>query len=180
VQHVTRILCISGSLRRASLNSAVLEALREVASDDFCVCLYQRVAELPLFNPDNEQQLIPALHELKQAISQADVLLIASPEYAHGITGALKNLLDHLVSGEEIVCKPVVLINTSPRASHAQQSLREILQTMSAKILDGACLDIPLLGRGLPVDQIVHDPMTRQQLLGLLEVLKSERLSGSD
>ncbi len=112
-------------MRIRSLNLQALQALKLLATSDFEVTIYNEVGRLPLFNPDLESKPAPALTRLKQQLLSADVLVLASPEYAHGISGVMKNLLDHLVSGEEFVDKPVVLINTSPRANHAQLALRE-------------------------------------------------------
>ena len=54
--------------------------------------------------------------------------------------------------------KPVALINTSQRAAHAQAQLREILATMSARLIDGACLTLPLMGRNPDASGILADP----------------------
>jgi hypothetical protein len=72
-----------------------------------------------------------------------DALLIASPESAHGVTGTIKNVFDWLVGFELFVNRPVAILNTSPRAHHADEALREILRTMSALIVEEASVSIP-------------------------------------
>ena len=90
-----------------------------------------------------------AVVQLRRAVDASDALLIATPEYARGVSGIIKNALDWLVSHEGFVGKPVALLNASPRAHHAQAALRETLRTMSAQILEEASAAIPLLGAGL-------------------------------
>ena len=150
-----KLLGLSGSLRENSLNMTALSALKAIAPSHVELDIGS-IADLPLFNPDLENDFIPALAALKTALKQADGLVIASPEYAHGISGPMKNALDWLVSGEEFPDKPIMLINTSPRACHAQAALIEVLTTMSAKVVDGACVAIPLLGSDLNLEQIVE------------------------
>jgi chromate reductase len=88
----------------------------------------------------------------------SDGLIISSPEYAHGIPGVLKNALDWLVSGEEFVGKPIALFNASPRATHAQDSLVEIVTTMAGQIVPQACVTISLLGKNLDAAGIIANP----------------------
>src|SRR6185312_13161832 len=114
-----RVLSISGSLRAASITSALLRATRRLAPPDMEVVFFHGIGELPLFNPDLESQVPPQVGALRREVAAADALLIASPEYAHGVTGAIKNLLDWLVSSEPFVHKPVAVFNASPRAHHA-------------------------------------------------------------
>lgn len=114
------------------------------------------IDELPLFNPDLEGENIPALDRLVHMLKNSDGIIIASPEYAHGISGPLKNALDWLVSSVEFPYKPIMLINTSPRASHAQQALREVLTTMSGKIIEKSCVSVPLLSSELDVKGIIE------------------------
>ena len=143
-----RLLALSGSLRAASTNSALLEAARRSAPPGIEFVLFDGLAAIPLFNPDiDEIGAPPAVVQFRQAIAVADGLVIASPEYAHGVPGALKNALDWLVAGNEILNKPVALFNASSRGLHAQAALAEILKTMSAKVIEEAMLTIPLLGK---------------------------------
>lgn len=151
-----RLLALSGSLRKASYNAAAIEALRMLAPNEVEI-IVGSIQDLPLFNPDREAENIPALIDLKSGLNDTEGLIIASPEYAHGISGPMKNALDWLVSGVEFPGKPIMLINTSPRASHAIQALREVLITMSVNIIETACRSIPLLGSGLDKDGILAD-----------------------
>jgi chromate reductase len=172
-----KILAISGSLRKASLNSALLRAVARIAPADINVMLYRGLGELPLFNPDIEIPEPAAVAFLREQIVESGALLIASPEYAHGVTGVLKNALDWMVGNESFVYKPVALLNASPRASHAQAALRETITTMSARIIDAACLTVPLLGSSLNEDAIVQHPQIRPTLLAALIALKDAALA---
>lgn len=143
-----RILAISGSLREASSNSRALRALRELASPSVAVALYDELGELPHFNPDLDTDEPPAVvARFRQQVGAADAIVISSPEYAHGIPGSLKNALDWLVSSSEFPGKPVALINTSPRATHAQAQLVEVLTTMAGRIQPQASVTISLPGQ---------------------------------
>ncbi len=152
-----KILALSGSLREKSYNKAALEALSLVAPEGVDVSVFDGIRDLPLFNPDLEDERVLPVAILKDALGVADGLVIASPEYAHGISGVLKNALDWLVSGEEFVGMPIMLINTSPRATHAQEALREVVVTMSGIIVERACFSIPLLGSSLDATGILNN-----------------------
>lgn len=149
------ILALSGSLRKRSYNTSALEALTQLAPGGVDVSIFDGIRHLPLFNPDWEDEPIPSVVSLKSALQSASGLIVASPEYAHGISGVMKNALDWLVSGEAFVSIPVMLVNTSPRAHHAQESLREVITTMSGDIIEEACLSIPLLGGNLDAKGIL-------------------------
>jgi len=153
-----KILAISGSLRAASINSTLLRAAARLAPPDVEINISHVIGDLPLFNPDLELHMPPTVVRLHAEIAAADALLIASPEYAHGVTGALKNMLDWLVSFEPFVYKPIAIFNASPRAQHADVALREILTTMSAIIVEAASIKIALLGAHLSESAIVESP----------------------
>ena len=174
-----RILAISGSLRAVSSNTELLRAAALLAPPGMEVVPYTGLGSLPHFNPDLEAgDLPPAAADLRARVGAADALLVSSPEYAHGVPGALKNALDWLVGGPEFVGKPVALLNASPRAVHAQASLAETVRTMSGRVVDGASVAVPLLARGLDAAAIAADPeasaRVRDALAALAEAVRAE------
>ena len=176
-----KLLALSGSLRKASYNTAAIKALTQLAPRHVDI-VQGSIGDLPLFNPDLEGSPIPALGQLKDILNESDGFVIASPEYAHGISGPLKNALDWLVSGEEFPDIPIMLINTSPRALHAVAALMEVLRTMTGNIIEEAFVSIPLLGSGLDAEGIVTDREISAALLsglnrfcGAIEMLKRNK-----
>src|ERR1700722_20060696 len=149
------ILGLSGSLRAASINSMLLRATVRLAPSDINVSIFNGLGELQLFNPDLEASLPASVVTFHRAVADADAMLFASPEYAHGVTGTIKNALDWLVGFESFACKFVAVLNSSPRAHHADDALRETLRTMAAVIVESASISIPLLGAGLDESALV-------------------------
>jgi len=181
-----KALALCGSLRRASMNAALLRAAAQLVPAGVALTIFNGLGEMPLFNPDLDRPDLDrpdldrpdpaaqpplAVRRLREAIDDCHAVLIASPEYAHGVTGVLKNALDWLVSFEGFVGKPVAIFDASPRSVHAAASLREILVTMSATLLTDACLDLPLRGTGLADQGIIdaHGPAIRQALIRMRE-----------
>ncbi|MCS0609032.1 NAD(P)H-dependent oxidoreductase [Massilia solisilvae] len=165
------ILAVSGSLRAASYNTAALRAAQQVAPPWAEVRLFDGIGALPLFNPDLDNAAPEPVTAWRTALAEADAVLIASPEYAHGVTGVLKNALDWVVSMQHLPGKRVALLNTSPRAYHAQESLREILRTMCLRLVPEASIDLPLQGSRMGVNGILARPDMVQALRGAVEVL---------
>lgn len=166
-----KVLAISGSLRVESINSALLRAAARLAPPTMEVRLFRSVGELPLFNPDLEAELPPQVSAFHAAVAASGALLIASPEYAHGVTGTIKNALDWLVSFEPFIHKPVAVLNASPRAHHADAALRETLRTMSAVIVEEASISIPLLGAHLTEDRMIENPTVSRAIRNSLLAL---------
>ena len=137
-----QVLALSGSLRKASLNTAMLTMAAACAPTGVRVNLCSSLGELPLFNPDLEADEPLAVMRLREEIARADALLIASPEYAHGVSGVMKNALDWMVGSSVFVDKPVAVWNASPRASIALSALRGTLTVMSARLIAAASLEI--------------------------------------
>jgi len=166
------ILAISGSLRAASSNSALVQAAAATAVAGVEVSVYEGLADLPPFNPDlDEGQGPAAVVRFRAALQACDALLISSPEYAHGVPGVLKNALDWVVGSGELIDKPVALINASPRATHAQASLTETLTVMSARVVPEASIAVPLAGRNLDATGILAATELALALRGALASL---------
>jgi chromate reductase, NAD(P)H dehydrogenase (quinone) len=176
-----RVLAISGSLRGASTNRAALEALARLAPEGVKVLVYGDLAKLPPFNPDDDIEDKPKpepVATLLALVGASEALVIAAPEYAHGLPGALKNALDWLVASETFAGKPTALINTSPRAFHAQASLREILSTMAARLIPEAFVAISLTGKAVTAEDVLADPICARRLTESLEALVAATKGG--
>jgi NAD(P)H-dependent FMN reductase len=152
-----KILAISGSLRSRSSNTEALRAAALVAPPRVRVAMYERLGNLPPFNPDLDAPgatLPPTVVDFRAQVGSADAVFICSPEYAHGVPGSLKNALDWLVSSSEMLFKPIGLLNISPRSTHAYASLAETLRTMSTVIVEDASIELPLSGMRLDAETI--------------------------
>lgn len=128
-----KILAISGSARLLSTNTALLRALRAIAPPDVTIDLFDRVGDLPVFSPDLEGEQTPvSVRQFTETIAASDGLIISSPEYVRSIPGGLKNAIDWLVSGDQIVGKPIVLAHASHRGEDILETLRTVLSTVSS------------------------------------------------
>ena len=155
---IVRVLAISGSLRRASSNSALVSAAVRVAPVGVEVSIYGELEDIPPFNPDLDTDMAPTgVVRFRWALQSCDAILICSPEYAHGVSGVLKNALDWVVSSGELIYKPIALIKASARARHAYASLRETLTTMSGRVIEDASVTIPIDSSWCDANSIAQD-----------------------
>lgn len=151
------ILAISGSLRKLSSNTNLLQAAAILAPQGACINLYDSIGDLPHFNPDLQGNEPEEVIRFRKTVAASDGLLICSPEYAHGVPGVMKNALDWLVGDTEFAYKPVMLFNASPRTPYAQESLIETLTVMTANIITGSFVTISLWGKNLDATGIAAD-----------------------
>jgi NAD(P)H-dependent FMN reductase len=166
------LLAISGSLRSGSVNTAVVQALSALAPEWMTVSVYGGLADLPPFNPDHDSDPPhPAVAAFRAALTASDVVLICTPEYAHGVPGVLKNALDWVVGSGELIDKPVVLVNAAPRATHAYGSLRETLTVMSAAVVREESMAVMVNSRTVDPAAICADAAVASALRSTLESL---------
>ncbi|QKK19165.1 NADPH-dependent FMN reductase [Rhizobium indicum] len=141
-----KILAISGSARRNSTNTAMLQAVRAVAPSEIEVSIFDGVGRLPVFSPDLEGEHLPeVVWDFIDAIAKSDGVIIASPEYVRSIPGGLKNAIDWLVSRDEIVHKPIALLHASHRGDDMLAGLRKILETITDRFAGDIFLQLPLM-----------------------------------
>ena len=171
-----KVLALCGSLRKASVNKALLRAAARVARPDADIEVADWLGRLPLFDPDLEAEDEPprAVQALHLAVTHADAILIASPEYAHGVSGVIKNTLDWLVSFEPFIHKPVAVLNASPRAHHADDALRETLRTMSAGLVGERSYVVALLGAGMDEHAMAASPLVADVVADAIAALRAE------
>jgi chromate reductase, NAD(P)H dehydrogenase (quinone) len=135
-----KIIAFSGSLRKASLNRALLKAAIDLRTDNMQIETFD-LKDIPLYNGDVEAEATPEIvRSFKDAIRKADGILIATPEYNHGMPGVLKNAIDWASRpGEEksvsISGKPVGIMGASPGilgTARSQDQLRHTLKALNA------------------------------------------------
>jgi chromate reductase len=165
------VLALSGSLREKSSNTAVLRAAIQLAPPAMSISLCPEIACLPLFNPDLEGREPDIVVEYKKRLRAAQAFLIASPEYAHGVSGALKNALDWVVGSGEMVGKPVALLNLVPRAFHAVDALTETLTVMGARVIPEASPTLRFTSNRIDTEAALAAPECRHLLVQALQVL---------
>ncbi|GER91237.1 FMN reductase [Dictyobacter vulcani] len=170
-----RILAISGSLRTSSTNTRLVRAIIKLAPATMDFTLYEGLGDLPHFSPDIDDDKSPAaVQTFRQLLTDADGVLICTPEYAFGVPGVLKNALDWTVSSGDFSGKPVVAISASPLwggGDKAHASLMLTLQALGANVPEAGTLSIPHINKKLdPAGELVDAEVT-QKLITVLEAL---------
>jgi chromate reductase, NAD(P)H dehydrogenase (quinone) len=172
-----RVLGISGSLRRDSLNSALLRAAAERLPAGAELVEFDRLREVPPYDEDVETEATPAVvEELREAVRSADAVLIATPEYNHSIPGQLKNALDWVsrpAGKSALNGKPAAAIGASTGmfgAVWAQAELRKVLGALGGRVVEA---ELPVArAKELLVDgHLELSPQQSEQLEELLAEL---------
>jgi NAD(P)H-dependent FMN reductase len=174
VTEAVRLLLVSGSTRGASTNTAALRTAAAVAPDGVTTTLYDGLAELPAFNPDDEQGPVhPAVDRLRRALVDADAVLFCTPEYAGSLPGSFKNLLDWTVGGGELYGKPVAWVNvaTAGRGLGAEDALGVVLGYVGAQVIGSACVRLPVARPMIGPDGVIVDEQVRAGLVGVLDAI---------
>jgi chromate reductase, NAD(P)H dehydrogenase (quinone) len=172
-----RILGLSGSLRRESHNTSLLRAAAMSLPPGMELELYDGLGDLPHYNADIDgQPELEPVARLREAIADADGVLIATPEFNGSIPGALKNALDWAsrpFPDNALRGKPVAVVGASTGlfgAVWAQAEVRKVLKTIGADVLDG---ELPVAHAHLAFGDDGHltDAGTRNALSELVAVL---------
>jgi chromate reductase, NAD(P)H dehydrogenase (quinone) len=172
-----RVLAISGSLRAASHNTALLRAAATLAPAGVEVELYDGLDRLPPYNEDHDHDEPAAeVARLRAEIADADAVLISTPEYNGTIPGQLKHAVDwasrpHRASS--LWAKPVAVIGASVTdygALWAQDHLRKALGLAGARVLD---TDLPVgkAHNAFGPDGELNDPDIAQRVAGIVSEL---------
>jgi chromate reductase len=143
-----RILAIPGSVRRDSHNARLLRHAAERAPEGIEIEIYTDLKSIPPYDEDDDVEPAPEpVAELRQAVADADGILIATPEYNSSIPGVLKNAIDWVSrprATTPLQNKPAAVIGASTGqfgAVWAQAEMRKVLASTGARVVD---LDLPL------------------------------------
>jgi NAD(P)H-dependent FMN reductase len=158
-----QIFAVSGSLRSGSSNHAILNFLKSMAPADIAFTIYDRLGDIPPFDPGNDHYMPhEAVAELRNFITNADAIIICTPEYAYGIPGQLKNALDWTVSSGSFTGKLTALITASTGGENAHEALKKVLGAIDANRPEEATLLISFIrskmdGQGNIIDEQTVD-----------------------
>ena len=159
------ILGISGSIRNNSSNGNILHAAFALLPENFTFKIFDKLEQIPPFNPGADDNNV--IKNFKKLVYKANGVIICTPEYAFGVPGILKNLLDWTVSTGEFNQKPVCAISASPLNSGGDKALASLLLTLTAlgaKMNEQSSLSIANVKMKLDDSGKVTDKSTVDQL----------------
>ncbi len=175
-----RILAISGSLRRGSHNTSLLQAAAELLGPGDELELWQGLREVPPYDQDDDVEPAPAaVAELRRAVASADAVLIATPEYNSSVPGALKNALDWAsrpLATNVFRNKPVAALASSAGmfgGVWAAAELRKVLAAMGARVVEVE-VAVGRVQERLDADGRLVDDEVREQLREALAALTAQ------
>lgn len=167
-----KILAICGSTRQQSANLNLIKAIVELFGEALDIKIFERLTEIPHFNPDLDTINPPkAVAEFRRELTEADGILICTPEYAMGVPGTLKNAIDWTVSSGEFSHKPVALITASSRGESGHRHLLETLTVIESNIPDDSQLLISFVKTKVSSEGKITDHHTLDQVKKLVASL---------
>ncbi len=173
VDRTVRILGISGSLRAASHNTAVLRAAAALAEQGTRLERWRGLGEVPPFNEDDEAHPAEPVRAMRAAIDAADALLIATPEYNTTVPGQLKNAIDWASRPEGgcvLLGKPVAVVGASPSdygAAWSRAALHKAVASCGARVIERQ-LCLARAHEAFGPGGELKDPTSREQLAQVL------------
>ena len=175
---MTTLIGVSGSLRRESLNTALLKAAAAAMPEGVTLTIGS-IRGIPLYDGDLEAAdgIPQPVAELKDAIAAADGLLLVTPEYNNSIPGVFKNAIDWLSRPPADIPrvfggKPVALMGASPGGFGtilSQNAWLPVLRTLGAELWSEGRLLVSRAHTILGEDGTVSDPKTAEQLRSFLQ-----------
>jgi chromate reductase, NAD(P)H dehydrogenase (quinone) len=166
-----RILLVAGSIRDRSTNVAALRTAHELDYEGVSTMLFTHLADLPLFNPDDDYQPLPrSVVELRRQIALADGVFFSTPEYMGTVPGSFKNLLEWTVGGPEMDGKPVSWINVAAegRGDGAQRTLESVLGYLGARATEPAGRRVFVPRSSVGEDGLIDDEEVRAEIADAL------------
>lgn len=174
------ILAIPGSLRKGSFNLALLKKAREIAPPALKVSIAD-LKEIPLYNDDLiPDDIPPGVHKLRQRITDADALLISTPEYNYSMPGVMKNALDWFSTyplGNLLDDKLVAIMGASKTGFgtvRTQLHLRQVLHAVNAQVIRRPEVYVSRAGSLINKQGQLVDEKTITRISALLDSLKSK------
>jgi chromate reductase len=164
-----KVVAISGSTRQNSTNHSLIKAIADLSSARLDITIIDVIANLPQFNPDNDgDNVANEVVEFRKQLHHADGVIICTPEYAHGVPGALKNAIDWTISSSSFPHKPTMLITASTGGHFGHKSLLETLKAIDAENIDNLQMVIPFVKTKINPDNKITDEKTLADVKSLI------------
>lgn len=165
-----KVVAISGSTRQNSANHCLIKAISDLSATHLEVMIYDGIAHLPQFNPDNDgDNVAKEVAEFRQQLNNADGVIICTPEYAHGVPGTLKNAIDWTISSSSFPQKPTMLITASTGGNYGHKALMETLKAIDAKNINNLQMVIPFVKTKISMDNRITDDNTLAEIKTLID-----------
>lgn len=162
------IIAIVGSASAASSSHKILEFLKTHLEKEINLLVFDRLKELPHFDPQESIDRPPIeIIALRQIIQDADAVLICTPEYVFSIPSGLKNLLEWCVATTIWMDKPAGIITASTDGKNTHEQLQMLLRTFGASVEENTCLHIPAVKSKINQEGQIADPDTQEALINL-------------
>ena len=167
-----KILAICGSTKDNSSNELILKAIRKLYCEILDVEIYTKIAELPHFNPDVDNDNPPQnVVEFRKLISRADGVIFSTPEYVFSLPGSLKNALEWTVSTTVFSGKPAAFIIAGTAGEKAFESLDLILKTIGANVAENSKIIIKAAKSKLDKNGEISGEVTLAEVRKMIESL---------
>ena len=135
------IFAIIGSASRNSANRRLVEYFADLTSEDFNWNIFDDLKELPHFDPELSIESTPkSILDFREAVNNADGILICTPEYIFSIPSGLKNVIEWCVSTTVFSDKPTGLITASASGQKGHEELKLIMKTVMAAFTEETTL----------------------------------------
>jgi len=177
-----KVVAISGSTRQNSTNDGLIKAIADLSAENIDITVFNGIASLPQFNPDNDgDNVAPEVSGFRQLLNNADGIIICTPEYAHGVPGALKNAIDWTISSSEFPHKPTMLMTASTDGKYGHKALLETLKVIEAKNVENLQLVISFVKTKISADGKITDEKTlaevKRLIVSFIETLNEENIN---
>jgi len=173
---VIHVLALSGSLRKASYNTALIGAAERLCPDGMAIQRFS-LSKLPLYDDDVRLAGYPSnVQALRDAVARADAVLFASPEYNYSVSGVLKNAIDWVSRppSQPFAGKPVAIVSASLGmlgGGRGQYHLRQVGVALDMRILNKPEVMVSRASEKFDKDLLLTDADTQKQLRSVLEAL---------
>jgi NAD(P)H-dependent FMN reductase len=159
------IFVIIGSAGEDSANQRLMDNLAALTQHDFNLTIFTRLKTLPHFDPALTEHQPPApIADFRQAVAQADGVIICTPEYIFSIPSGLKNALEWCVATTVFSGKPTGLITAAAHGQKGHEALQLIMQTIMAKFTEETTLLIQAIKGKVSATGEIKDNQTREDL----------------